>query len=141
MSGRYVQHVSTREAITLRDMRFHARVGVLAHEETHPQPLHVDLTVWREVAGVAGVAGTAGAAGAAGAAEELIDYRSLYDLVAGAVAAEPIRYLEEFAHGLAESAISIPGVDRVRIAVRKPNVALPGPLAHAEVVVERTRDE
>jgi dihydroneopterin aldolase len=29
---------------------------------------------------------------------------------------------------------------QVRIAVRKPNVALPGPLAHAEVVIERRRD-
>jgi 7,8-dihydroneopterin aldolase/epimerase/oxygenase len=129
VSDRYVQNVSTREAITLRDMRFHARVGILAHEETLPQPLHVDVTVWRALAPDA--ASTDGR----------IDYRALYDLVAGAVAAAPIRYLEDLAHGVAESALNITGVDQVRIAVRKPNVALPGPLAHAEIVVERSRDD
>jgi dihydroneopterin aldolase len=30
-------------------------------------------------------------------------------------------------------------VERVRIAVRKPNVALPGPLSYAEVALERER--
>jgi len=32
------------------------------------------------------------------------------------------------------------GAQQVRVALRKPNVALPGPLAHAEVVIERRRD-
>jgi hypothetical protein len=31
-------------------------------------------------------------------------------------------------------------VDGVRVAVRKPHVALPGPLGYAEVVVERTSE-
>jgi hypothetical protein len=35
----------------------------------------------------------------------------------------------------------VPGVGGVRVAVRKPHVALPGPLAYAEVVVERDAGE
>jgi len=44
---------------------------------------------------------------------------------------------------LSIDASQIPAQDqkqqKVRIAVRKPNVALPGPLAYAEVALERAR--
>ena len=47
--------------------------------------------------------------------------------------------LEEVGERIAARALELPLVDRVRIAVRKPNVALPGPLAYAEVALERER--
>lgn len=106
-------------------MRFHARVGVLPHEREHPQPIEVDVTVWRT---------------RTGAADEhtVLDYRRLYDIAAAAVARDPL-YLEEIGDDAAAGALAAPGVERVRVAVRKPHVGLPGPLAHAEVVVERAR--
>jgi dihydroneopterin aldolase len=37
--------VNRRDQITLAGMRFHALVGVLAHERELPQPLEVDVCV------------------------------------------------------------------------------------------------
>lgn len=118
--------VRTRQAVTLRGMRFHARIGVLAHEATLPQPIEVDLTVWR----------------AGGAPKgSVIDYRALYDLVRGAVETGHIPYLEQVAERVVTGALAVAGVAGVRVAVRKPHVMLPGPLAYAEVVLERRHDD
>lgn len=109
------------DEVTLRGMRFHALVGILPHEREVAQPLEIDLTVWGAAAGI------------------VIDYRGLYDLVASVVSAGPIDYLESAGARIADGAVALPGVARARVALRKPNVALGGPLAHAEVVVSRLR--
>ena len=103
-------------------MRFHARIGILPHERELPQPLDVDLTVW-----------TRARAGA------VLDYRSLYEGVAAAVGREHTDYLEELAERIAARALGDARVERARVAVRKPHVALPGPLVAAEVMIERER--
>jgi FolB domain-containing protein len=103
-------------------MRFHTLVGVLPHEEQLPQPLEIDLTVWM---------GTG--------AGSVVDYRTLYSAVAGVVEAGPVGYLEDLVGAAADAALAVAGVSRVRVAARKPHVALPGPLAWAEVAVERDR--
>ena len=115
-----------RDEITLRAMRFHPRVGILPHEQQFSQPLEVDLTVWtRPRAAAAGV----------------VDYRALYELVRARVDAGQLEYIEHVAADIVEAARRVDGVVGARAAVRKPHVALPGPLLHAEVVVERGRRE
>ena len=109
-------------------MRFHVRVGVLPHEQEIAQPLEVDVTVWR--------ARTTGDRPAA----PVLDYRTLYDAASRAVAADRLMFLEDVATDVADRALVIDDVERVRVAVRKPHVALGGPLEFAEVVLERTRD-
>ena len=113
----------TQEKISLRGMRFHALVGILPHEQEHPQPLEIDITAWRD-----------------GGAGGVLDYRELYELVATHVAMKPVKYLEELAHALADAAMNRWPLTRVQVALRKPHVALPGPLAHAEVAVDRVRE-
>lgn len=108
--------------ITLRAMRFHALVGILAHEKTTPQPIEIDLTV-TVAAGV-----------------DVVDYRQLYDATARVVNRGHIEFLEEIAEWVAAGALQTSErVTRARVAVRKPNVALGGPLAHAEVRIDRLR--
>ena len=107
-------------------MRFHSRVGILPHEREHPQPIEIDLTVWRQRAGAA-------------SSTTVLDYRRLYEVTREAVEREP-RYLEEIGDTIADIVMGDADAQQVRVAVRKPNVALPGPLAHAEVVIERRRD-
>ncbi|MHB1224632.1 MAG: dihydroneopterin aldolase [Gemmatimonadaceae bacterium] len=109
----------TQLAVSLRGMRFHTLIGILPHERELPQPLELDLTAW--------VTGPAP-----------LDYRALYD-IAAAVAARGGGYLEEVADALASDVLAAGGVSRVEVAVRKPHVALPGPLAHAEVRLVRDR--
>lgn len=110
-------------AITLRAMRFHARVGILPHERTTTQPIEVDLTVRvRPSDDQASV----------------VDYRALYEIAAGVVNAGHIDFLEQIASSIADGALAhSPRVISARAAVRKPHVALGGPLDYAEVVVDR----
>jgi dihydroneopterin aldolase len=107
-------------------MRFHASVGVLPHEHEHRQPIDVDLTVWIHAPAGEGA---------------MLDYRALYDIVAGVVTEAHIDYLEQVARRIAARVLDAHRVRRVRVTVRKPHVALPGPLAGAEVMVEREADD
>jgi dihydroneopterin aldolase len=109
--------------ISLIGMRFHVRVGILPHERTHAQPLEIDLTVTR-----------------VDDAPGILDYRALYELVADRARAQPLEYLETLAASIADAALGLEGVTGARVVVRKPHVMLDGPLAYAEVVVERQRD-
>jgi dihydroneopterin aldolase len=106
--------------ITLQAMRFHALVGILPTERVTPQPIEVDLTVM------------------VGDGEGVVDYRDLYAIVAGVLAGAPIDFLEQIGERVATSALGhSPRVQNVRVAVRKPHVALGGPLDYAEVVVRK----
>ena len=111
----------TSVEITLRNMRFHVRVGVLPHEAELAQPLEVDLTVWA----------SAPANGMIG-----VDYRDLHLVASEIVSQSPLLYLETIAQRIVAGALVRPNVIGARAAVRKPHVALPGPLDYAEVVVE-----
>jgi dihydroneopterin aldolase len=104
--------------VTLAGMRFHLRIGILAHERTLAQPLEIDLTVRR------------------GAEAPLLDYRELYAVARGVIDDEPLDYVETVAQRIADRALALGGVRSVRVAVRKPHVMLDGPLRHAEVVLE-----
>ena len=115
------------DVVTLKAMRFHARIGVLPHEAEIAQSLEVDASLWvRRAQGQL-------------SAKDIVDYRRVYEMVANVVTAGHINFLEEVRERIAERALELPLVSRVRIAVRKPNVALPGPLAYAEVALERER--
>ena len=110
------------DAIVLHGMSFHTLIGVLPHEREHPQPLEVDLTAWlRHGAGV-------------------VDYRALYAKVRQATESAELFYLEELAHSVATRILDDASVQRVRVAVRKPHVALGGPLDYAEVAILREQD-
>ncbi len=111
-------------------MRFHVLVGVLPHEQVHPQPLEIDVTVWRAQRSDIAVGDDEG---------DVIDYRDLYDAVAARVSSGPLRFLEDVARTLVGDLLARPYVRRARVAVRKPHVPLPGPLAYAEVVVDSGR--
>ena len=102
-------------------MRFHVRVGILAHERELPQPLEVDVDARR----------------APRAAAEVLDYRALYEAAADAIAEGELLYLEDLAARVADRTLALGAVSRVRVTVRKPHVTLPGPLAHAGVMLER----
>jgi dihydroneopterin aldolase len=109
--------------ITLRAMRFHALVGILPHERTTPQPIEIDLVV--------GLADGDG----------IVDYRTLHALTSDVMRSGPIDFLEEVGARVADGALAhSPRIRSARVAVRKPHVALGGPLEYVEVVVERAAD-
>jgi 7,8-dihydroneopterin aldolase/epimerase/oxygenase len=108
--------------IALDGMRFHALVGILPHERTAPQPIEIDLRV------------------RVNENDAVVDYRALYDATAAVIQSGHIDYLEEIGERVVDAALAhSPSIYMARAAVRKPHVALPGPLAYAEVVVEHVR--
>ncbi|HEY2375387.1 MAG TPA: dihydroneopterin aldolase [Gemmatimonadaceae bacterium] len=113
---------SEEREITLRAMRFHALIGILEHEHTIRQPVEIDLTVRSAASG------------------GILDYRRLYEMVERIITAGPIDYLETAADRIIRASFEDSRICQARVAIRKPHVALPGPLAYAEVVVRRYRD-
>jgi len=118
---------SNTDVVTLKAMRFHARIGVLPHEAEIAQSIEVDASLWVR------------RTGARPTAKDILDYRRVYDMVAEVVTQGHTGFLEEVGERIADRALQLPMVEKVRIAVRKPNVVLPGPLAYAEVALERAR--
>ena len=112
-------------------MRFHTRVGLLPHEQDHPQPLELDLTVWASLR----------TAGETDSPQRLLDYRDLYTLVSDTVGSSHHRLLEGLCEKIAARALALPPVERVRIAARKPHAPISGPLEYVEVVLERRRED
>jgi len=119
----------TQDAITLRGMRFHTLVGLLPHEEHIPQPLELDVTAYLSLRRV----------GVTDSPKALLDYRSLYRLVAETVGTSHHRLLEGLCELIAGKVLALDNVDRVRVAARKPHAPIPGPLESVEVVIERVR--
>lgn len=118
------------DAITLRGMRFHTLVGLLPHEEKFPQPLELDVTVYLSLKRV----------GEADSPRMLLDYRSLYKVVADTVGTSHHKLLEALCEQVAQATMALDGVTRVRVAARKPHAPISGPLDAVEVVIERARD-
>ena len=113
-----------KQEITLAGMRFHALVGILAHERANAQPIEVNLTV------------------TLGCGDGVIDYRALYDLTAAVMHSGHIEYLEEIGERVARGALAhSKRIRSARVAVRKPHVGLGGPLDFVEVCIEVTADD
>ena len=125
---RYHSRVSS-DYIVLRGMRFHTRVGLLPHEQQIPQPLELDLTVWASLR----------QAGESDSIRGGLDYRNLYAVVSDTVGTSHHRLLEALCEKVAARALALDGVQRVRVAARKPHVPIDGPLEYVEVVLERQR--
>ena len=118
------------DAIRLAGLRFHALIGDLPHEREVPQPLEVDVEVLADLRPAA-------------EADRLsagVDYREIYEAVAGSISAEASRaprLLEALCERIAERLLAIERIERVRVRCRKPHAALPGPLERVEVEIER----
>jgi len=108
-------------------MRFHTLVGLLPHEEKYPQPLELDVTAYLSLRKV----------GETDSPRMLLDYRTLYGLVARTVGTSHHHLLEALCERIAGEVLGIEGVERVRVAARKPHAPLAGPVDTVEVVVER----
>jgi dihydroneopterin aldolase len=125
----YHSLMSDQDCISLKGMRFHTLVGLLPHEQSVPQPLELDLTVWRSLRQV----------GESDSPSALLDYRDLYAMVETTVGTSHIRLLEALCERLAAQALELNGVHRARVAARKPHAPIEGPLDYVEVVVDRIK--
>ena len=78
------------DVVTLKAMRFHARIGVLPHEAEIAQSIEVDASLWVRRGGLKPTT------------KDIVDYRRVYDLVAEVVTRGHINFLEEVGDALAD---------------------------------------
>ena len=118
------------DSIRLLGLGFHAILGDLPHEREFPQPIEVDVEISTDTRPAA----------AADSLAEGLDYRAVYEAVAAAVETDPERaprLVETLCERIAGRVLALDGVDGVRVRVRKPRAALPGPARTIEVEVVR----
>jgi dihydroneopterin aldolase len=101
---------------------------MLPHEQQHPQPLELDMTVWLEPNALQ-----------LATIKNFLDYRDLYRLVAETVEERHHGLLEELCEAVATKALALEGVHSVRIGARKPHAMIAGPLDYVEVSIDRKR--
>jgi 7,8-dihydroneopterin aldolase/epimerase/oxygenase len=118
------------DRIVLVGMAFEARHGVNDWEKTQAQRFEVDVEL---------IVGTR----RAGASDELaqtIDYREVYQAVRRVIEGPPVDLIETLAESIARDVLAANRRARkVVVRVRKPDVQLGGPIAHAGVEVVRRR--
>lgn len=104
--------------INLKGLYFFSLVGILPEERERPQRIEIDISVVL----------TDG--------EEIVDYRSLYAAAADVMKSGHIDYLEQIGERVAQGVLAHSRrIQVARVAVRKPQVSLGGPLDYAEVIV------
>ena len=118
------------DRIELRNMRFEGRHGWHPHEQITAQPWEVDLELHLDLR----------PAGDTDELDRTVDYGPVYRLVREIVEERSHRLLEAMATTIASEVLaSQPLVDEVVVRVRKPAVALAGPLDWAGVEIRRHR--
>jgi 7,8-dihydroneopterin aldolase/epimerase/oxygenase len=118
------------DRIVLSDMVFMGRHGVLEIERVEEQPFEVDVELYLDL-------------GPAGMTDDLartVDYRDVFELCRSVIEGPGKLLVEALAESIASSLLARfggSGVGEVKVRVRKPEVALPGPLDYAGVEITR----
>jgi dihydroneopterin aldolase len=118
------------DRIVLTGMAFRATHGVHPHEKAQPQRFEVDVELVLDL-------------GPAGRTDDLartVDYGRVYDAVRRIVEGPSRDLIEAIAESIAQEVLEEHGAVReITVRVRKPDVRLAGPLAHAGVEIRRGR--
>lgn len=120
------------DRLTLRNMRFQARHGVLGHEKVDTQPFEVDLVLHADLRD----------AGRTDALASTVDYAALFVLVEAVVTGPSFDLIEGLAEALARAVLAATDprlVDAVEVRVRKPEAPIAGELDTVEAALVRRR--
>lgn len=115
------------DTIRIHNMSFYGYHGVAESERDLGGKFHVDVQMGLDLR----------PAGESDALEDTVDYKAVYDLVAGIQRSNKFQLLEAFAHAVAEGILADFEVDEVTVRVRKASVPLGGLIDHAEVEITR----
>ena len=118
------------DRIVLVDMVFQARHGVHPEEKVTAQRFEIDVELETDLQ-------------PAGLEDDLartLDYGRVYETVRTIVESTTFNLIEALAEAIAHELLAdFPALDEVVVRVRKPQVRLGGPLAHAGVQIRRRR--
>ena len=120
-----------RDKILLEGMRFFGYHGWLPAEQTLGQWFEVDLELTVDLS-------------LAGASDDIaftVDYSKIYADIKAIAEGPPMGLIEALAAKMAKACFVPPQVQAVTIRVKKPQVALGGPLAYSAVEISRRRED
>ena len=115
------------DRIEIRGLRVRGRHGVYEEEKRHGQPFVVDVTLERDLS----------AAAASDSLGETVDYGTLAQQVADAVATTRFDLIEALAGHIADLALTDPSVAAVEVRVCKPEAPIDLDLHEVAVVLRR----
>ncbi len=120
-----------RDLISLAGMVFFAYHGARPEERTLGQRFVVDVDVWADLA----------AAAASDTLRDTVNYSRVYKLVDSVMNGDPVNLLETLGERIAARILDdSDGVERVRVRIAKPGVAIAGSiLREAAVTIDRLR--
>lgn len=122
--------MAVADRIELRGLHVSGVVGVLPHEQAHPQPLELDLDVALDLSG----------AGSSDDLADTVDYGELCEIVEGVVTSTRHALLEALAERAAAAVLAAdPRIDEVTLAVRKLRPPVPQQLSTSGVRITRAR--
>jgi len=101
---------SGRQTLTLTGLRFHANVGILAHEKNAPQPIQVDAEL------------SLGEQPLAPRDDDILhvlDYRRVRQIIIDECTAEHVNLLETLIGKLSHRLMQLPGVLGARVKIAK----------------------
>ena len=112
-------------------MQFNGRHGWYDHELTTPQPFEVDVELLLNLQ----------PSGIDDDLDRSVDYSRVYEATRQIVESTSYRLLEALAEAISHEILTDFAVTEVGVRIRKPKVALGGPLDYAAVEIWRTRQE
>jgi dihydroneopterin aldolase len=118
------------DRITLRNMHFYGHHGVDAAERNLGGRFSIDVELVRDLR----------QAGLSDDLSHTVDYKAVYDLVAG-IQRRGFFLLEALAHHIAIGILEAFDVEEVTVRARKQSVPLGGLIDYAEVEVTRRKDD
>ncbi len=123
-------HFPMTGKILLKNMAFYGYHGALAEENTLGQRFLVDLSLTLDTSEAART----------DALKDTVDYAKIYALCRKIVEEDRVKLIETLAdHILDQVLASCPRVEEAAIVVRKPSVALGGPLDYVAIEISKKR--
>ncbi|MDM7457371.1 MAG: dihydroneopterin aldolase [Tepidimonas sp.] len=104
------QHKIGRQILALTGLRFHANLGILAHERERSQPIQVDAELnqgWQPLQPHGDDI------------RQVLDYRKVRQIIIDECTAEHVNLLETLIGKLAHRLMQLPGVIGVRVRIAK----------------------
>lgn len=98
------------QILTLTGLRFDAKLGILDHEKTAPQPIQVDAELNR---------GTQPLLPHDDDIDHVLDYRTVHQIIIDECTAEHVNLLESLIGKLTRRLMQLPGVIGVRVKIAK----------------------
>jgi len=118
------------DQIHIRELRARCIVGINPEERDKQQEVTVHLTLYADLR----------RAGRSDRIEDTVDYRALKKEVLSAVEGSSYLLLERLTERVAEIALNVRGVERVRVVTEKPGALRFARTVGVEIVRERTGD-